>query len=132
LVRIPPFAADFCNKIGHRRRRGRSDNVKDFLGISATALADTSQAWADSMVESDILSLKIRELMDWQTVAWRRVADPLVTAFERREIRNHMRESDAELRRYLGMMSDRLRFQARAAEQVGDSLANLKFRLLLA
>ena len=82
------------------------------------------------MIEPDILSQKIHELKDWQTVAWRRVADPLITASERREIRNHIRDSDAELRRCLGMMSDRLRFQARAAEDVGDSVANLKFRLL--
>jgi len=82
------------------------------------------------MMEPDILSRKIHELKDWQTVAWRRVADPLLTAFERREIRNHIKESDRLLRRYLGMMSDRLRFQARAVEDVGDSLASLKFRLL--
>ena len=82
------------------------------------------------MTEPDILSRKIHELRDWQTVAWRRVADPLLTTFERREIRNHIKESNAELRRYLGMMSDRLRFQVSAAEDVGDSLANIKFRLL--
>jgi len=35
-------------------------------------------------------------------VAWRRVADPLVTDFERREIRNHIKESDEALRYYLG------------------------------
>jgi hypothetical protein len=83
------------------------------------------------MTEPDILSLKIHELKDWQTVAWRRVADPLVTVFERREIRNHIKESDGELRRYLGMMSHRLRFQASALEDVGDSLAQFKFRLLV-
>jgi hypothetical protein len=82
------------------------------------------------MTEPDILSRKIHELKEWQTLAWRRVADPMVTTFERREIRNHMKESDEELRRYLHMMSERLRFQARAVEDVGDSLAQLKFRLL--
>lgn len=83
------------------------------------------------MTEPDILSRKIRELKDWQTVAWRRrVADPMLTAFERREIRNHIKESDGELRRYLAMKSDRLRFRARAVEDVGDSLAKPSFRLL--
>ena len=82
------------------------------------------------MTEPDILSRKIHELKDWQTVAWRRVADPLLTAFERREIRNHIKESNGELRHYLGMMSDRLRFRPGPAEVVGDSLAKLKFRLL--
>jgi len=88
------------------------------------------QERADSVTEPDILSRKIRELKDWQTVAWRRVADPMLTAFERREIRNHIKESDDELRRYLAMMSDRLRFRARSVEDVGDSIANANFRLL--
>jgi hypothetical protein len=82
------------------------------------------------MTEPDILSRKIRELKEWQTVAWRRVAEPLITAFERREIRNHIKESDAEMRYYLGMMSERLRFKARLVEDVGDSFAKINFRLL--
>jgi len=82
------------------------------------------------MTEPDILSRKIRELKEWQRVAWRRVADPLLTAFERREIRNHIKDSDEELRLYLGMMPKRLRFQARTVEDVGDSFARLNFRLL--
>jgi hypothetical protein len=83
------------------------------------------------MTELDILSRKIRELKEWQTIAWRRISDPMITAFERREIRNHIKESDAELRYYLGMMTERLRFQARAIEDVGDSFAKIKFRLLV-
>jgi hypothetical protein len=55
---------------------------------------------------------------------------PLTTAFERREVRNHIKESGEELRRYLAMMSDRLRFQARAVQDVGDSLVKINFRLL--
>jgi hypothetical protein len=88
------------------------------------------QERADIMTEPDILSHKISELKEWQSVAWRRIADPLVTQFERREIRNHMKECDAELRRYLEMMGERVRFRARVVEDVGDSFANLKFRLL--
>ena len=82
------------------------------------------------MTEPEILGRKINELKNWQVAAWRRVADPLLTAYERREIRNHIKASNTELRRCLGMMSDRLRFQARAVEDVSDSFANLKFRIL--
>lgn len=82
------------------------------------------------MTEPDILSRKIKELMDWQRVAWRRVADPAVTQFERREIRNHIKESDEALRHYLGMMSEQLRRQARTVD-VGDSPTKIQFRLLL-
>jgi hypothetical protein len=81
------------------------------------------------MTEPDILSRKIHGLKEWQRVAWQRVADPLLTAFERREIRNHIRESETELRHCLGMMSERLRFQARKLDDVSDSLARFNFRL---
>ena len=84
------------------------------------------------MTEPDILSRTIKELMEWQRVAWRRVADPSVTQFERREIPNNIKESNEELRYYVGMRSERLRLQARIVEDVGDSLAKIKFRLLLA
>jgi hypothetical protein len=83
------------------------------------------------MTEPDILSCKIKELTEWQRVAWRRVADPSVTQFERREIRNHIKESDEALRYYLGVMSERLGRRARTVD-VGDGLEKTKFRLLLA
>lgn len=82
------------------------------------------------MTDMDILSRKISELKDWQTLAWRRIADPAVTTFERREIRNHLKESDEELRRCLGMMSDRFRFNTRPEKNIGNSLANIEFKLL--
>jgi hypothetical protein len=81
------------------------------------------------VTEPDLLSRKIEDLKDWQTLAWRRIADPLITTFERREIRNHLKESDAELRRCLGMVADRFRFQARPPETVGNCLADIKFRI---
>ncbi len=84
------------------------------------------------MTEPDILSRKVDELKEWQRVAWRRVADPSVTAFERREIRNHIKESEGELRYYLGKVSERLRLQARTVEDVSESLAELNIRLLVA
>ena len=82
------------------------------------------------MTDMDILSRKISDLKDWQTQAWRRIADPAVTTFERREVRNHLKDSDAELRRCLGMMSDRFRFNVRPEKNAGNSLANIKFKIL--
>ena len=81
------------------------------------------------MTGPDNLSRKIGELKDWQTVAWRRIADSDTTQFERREIRNHMKECDVELRRCLQMMSERLRFQTRSMEDVGDSFPTPSFRI---
>jgi hypothetical protein len=84
----------------------------------------------DSVTEPDNLSIKIRELMDWQTVAWRRVADPDVTTFERREIRNHVKTCDDELRRCLAIRSEQ--FRARGAAEVRGRAENIRFRLLAA
>jgi hypothetical protein len=82
---------------------------------------------ADSMTEPDNLSIKIRELMDWNTIAWRRIADPLVTTFERRESRNHLETCEDELRRCLAMMSER--FRARGEAKIRSN-AEPNFRLL--
>jgi hypothetical protein len=82
------------------------------------------------MTEPDHLSIKIRELMDWQTVAWRRVADPDVTMFERREIRNHVKTCNDELRRCLAMRAER--FRARGAAEVRGRAVDIRFRLLAA
>ena len=82
------------------------------------------------MPEPDALSCKIDELKNWQTVAWRRIADPSVTPFERREIRNHIKQSNEVLRSHLGMMSERVRFKAHAVEDVRDIFAKVGFRLL--
>ena len=73
---------------------------------------------------------KIRELKEWQRVAWRRIADRSVTPFERREIRNHIKESDEALRHYLRLMSKHLQREAQTVEDTGDSLANIRFRIL--
>jgi hypothetical protein len=82
------------------------------------------------MTEPDVLTSKIRGLQDWQTVAWRRIADPSITVYERREVRNHLKEAEAELRRCLDMMAERVRFRRSSIEDIGDSLATLRFKLL--
>ena len=55
---------------------------------------------------------------DWEIVAWRRIADPLVATFERREIRNHVRVCHEELRRCLAIKSNRLHFRVCDADDV--------------
>jgi hypothetical protein len=73
-------------------------------------------AGAIRMSEADILSRNIHALKELQRAAWRNLADPALTIFERREIRNEIKQSDAELRSYLEMMSDRSRFRERPVE----------------
>jgi hypothetical protein len=88
-------------------------------------------AGAIRMSEADILSRNIHGLKQLQRAAWRNLADPALTIFERREIRNEIKQSDAELRSYLEMMSDRSRFRERPVESgVADGFGKLEFRLL--
>ena len=83
------------------------------------------------MSEADILSRNIHALKELQRVAWRNLADPALTIFERREIRNEIKHSDAELRSYLEMISDRSRFRERPVESgVAGGFGKFEFRLL--
>ena len=82
------------------------------------------------MTEPDVLSRDIDALKELQRDAWRELASPTLTIFDRREIRNRVRQSEAELRSHLTLMSERQRFRPRPVEVVIDSLANLNFRLL--
>lgn len=81
------------------------------------------------MTEPDVLSSEIGVLMALQRDAWRELASPELTQFDRREIRNRIRQSGVELRDFLKMRTERLRFQPRPAAPPIDSLATINFRL---
>jgi uncharacterized membrane protein YccC len=82
------------------------------------------------MTDPDVLDYKIHELQEVQRAAWRQLADSTLTAFERREARNQIRQSNNELRQCLQMMSERFRLRARPAEEVADGFGKPDFRLL--
>jgi hypothetical protein len=81
------------------------------------------------MIELDILSGEIESLMAEQREGWRELAHPTLTAFDRREIRNRIRQGEIELRDHLKVRTDRLRFLPRSVETRPNSLANIEFRL---
>jgi hypothetical protein len=81
------------------------------------------------MIELDLLSHEIDALMAQQREAWRELAVPSLTAFDRREIRNRIRQGQVELRVHLKVRTERLRFEPRPVEPPTDSLANINFRL---
>jgi hypothetical protein len=83
---------------------------------------------AENMTEPDALIVEIDTLKAAQREAWRELASPALTTFDRREIRNRIRQSEVELRASLQLMSERLRYRPRPPEEIGDSLANLNFR----
>jgi hypothetical protein len=80
------------------------------------------------MTEPDVLSGEIGVLMALQRNAWRELASPELTQFDRREIRNRIRQSEIDLRYFLNMRTESLRFQPRSLEAPIDSLATINFR----
>ena len=81
------------------------------------------------MIELDILSGEIDALMIEQREAWRELACPTLTAFDRREIRNRIRQGEIELRDCLKTRTERFRFRPQLVEAGIDSLADINFRL---
>jgi hypothetical protein len=85
------------------------------------------------MTESDILSRDIHALQELQRVAWSQLASPSLTMFDRREIRNRIRQSEAELKTYLKMKSERARFPVYTApDSDRHRVTRPSFRLLAA
>jgi len=82
------------------------------------------------MTEPDALVRDIDVQKALQREAWRELASSALTTFDRYEIRNRIRQSEAELRVNLQIMSERLSYRPRPEEEVGDSLANINFRIL--
>ena len=82
------------------------------------------------MTDPDILSRDIDALKELQRVAWGQLASPNLTVFDQRELRNRVRQSEAELRTYLKMRSERTRFPTQPAQDAGRRVARPGFRLL--
>jgi hypothetical protein len=82
------------------------------------------------MTEPDTLDRTIQALKESQRMAWQQLADPALTIFARRELRNEIRQTGAELRSCLQMMSERTRFRVRPTLDVEASLEKFEFRLL--
>jgi hypothetical protein len=116
---------------GVRRQGGGTPFSLTVFKESALEIETASpQERSDNMTEPDVLGRDIDALKALQRDAWRELASPSLTTFERREIRNRIRQSEVELRENLNTMSEHLRFRPRPVEVVEDSLAKLNFRLL--
>jgi hypothetical protein len=81
------------------------------------------------MTEPDVLSSEIGVLMAQQREAWRELASPTLTQFDRRELRNRIKQSEVDLRDYLKLRTERLRFRPRPVETTANSLGSISFRL---
>ena len=57
------------------------------------------------MSEPEILE-NISTLQRWLAAAWRRLGDPALTAFDKRELRNQMKQADTALRKCLALATE--------------------------
>jgi hypothetical protein len=80
------------------------------------------------MSDAEALAHEIEALTAIQRNAWRELASPTLTTFDRREIRNRIRQAEVDLRHFLSIRTERLRSRRQPVEPVTDSLARLEFR----
>ena len=59
------------------------------------------------MNQPAIFDTDIRVLQEWLRTAWQQLADPSLTAFTRRELRNQMKQCSADLRARLQLVATR-------------------------
>jgi hypothetical protein len=78
---------------------------------------------------SDNLDHDVRVLREWLRRAWQFLADPSSTRFERREIRNSMREAEVAVRAGSKAFPT-VRRQLRGAERASISGRRLDFRVI--
>ena len=58
------------------------------------------------MNQPEVLDSDIRALQQWLRAAWQQLGDPSITAFNRRELRNQMKQCSADLRARLQMAAE--------------------------
>jgi hypothetical protein len=78
---------------------------------------------------ADTLEQDVHALKEWLRHAWRYLADPSLTRFERRELRNLMKEADAALRAGLHKLAARDRIR-RERYTTAPSVQLRNFRVL--
>ena len=84
------------------------------------------------MTDPDTLSRDIHALKELQRVAWSQLASPSLTMFDRCEIRNRIRQSEAELRTFLAMMSEYVNSPRSLAPETARRVRKPNLRLLVA
>jgi len=78
---------------------------------------------------AETLDRDVFVLSGWIRGAWRCLADPSLTSFDRREIRNYMKDAETALHAGLRQISQRERAR-REAERVVQSEHRIDFRIL--
>jgi hypothetical protein len=83
------------------------------------------------MTELEVLDRNAQGLKELLRVAWRDLANPALTPFERREARNQINQYGAELRRHLQLIeAERNRLRKLQAEGSSPGIDKPNFRIL--
>jgi len=83
------------------------------------------------MTELEILTRNVHGLKELLRVAWRDLANPLLTLFERRETRNQIKHCSAELRRHPQLFeAERSRSRKQPSPQNSHRVGEAKLRVL--
>ena len=72
----------------------------------------------------------IATLQRWLARAWRRLGDPAMTPFDKRELRNQMKQTDLALRQCLALLSEQKSAQRTQARADGRTFAKPELRFL--
>jgi len=82
------------------------------------------------MTELQVLARNINGLTEVLRVAWRDLANPLLTPFERRDARNQIDQYSVELRRHFRLIeAERCRSRKQSLEEYGRNSGKPKLRL---
>ena len=83
------------------------------------------------MTDLEVLDRSITELKEWLSGAWRHLANPSLTKFERRELRNDMKQCNIELRRCLELVrAERTNRQQQSSANRPSQIIHVDFRLI--
>jgi len=79
------------------------------------------------MDQPEILDSDIRAMQQWLRAAWEQLADPSLTTFSRRELRNQMKQCNADLRELLQRVAEQ---QLQPVQQPAINYAKPDLRIL--
>ena len=79
------------------------------------------------MNQPEVIESDIRALQQWLRDAWAQLGDPSLTTFSRRELRNQMKQCNADLRACLKMAAEQ---RSETAEQPTATLSKPALRIL--
>jgi hypothetical protein len=84
-----------------------------------------------AMTDLEVLERSITELKAWLSGAWRHLANPSLTKFERRELRNDMKQCNIELRRCLELVrAERANRRRQSSANQPSQVIHVDFRLI--